>query len=662
MIEMLPNYECSPLYVGSATAGCFSFAGIAQLPHAAWAVRDSNLPRTCFAATPCTSALNATVDTNCTVVQGSTVAVAFQQSESGGTCYALSDAAGEPVAALLDAKNASAGLRLTYSGGVGGRSVSYSLMCDDHIPEAGPTAEVQKTTRSMTYDVMWPTPHACGAVAAPAASCAAPKPPPPPPAAPVAVPSPQQLAWQDLEISAMLGWNLQTICAARSTQPQPSPQHCQAAGYVPTAAQVAAWNPMNLDTDAWAAVSASFGAKYIVMVADHMTGFTWWDTKYHNYSIAHTKYKGGGVDLVKEMIASCKKYDLKLGFFYSVHFNWFLGVDGFKVGHPPLGPTQYTQAEYVAIAQGQLAEIIAMFGDEGPLEVWFDGGTGSSATAVSETIKANAPNAVCHSCYSNFTRAGSVRWMGNEEAMMPLPSWGADDGEGSKGGGGNPLGGAFMPPSSDAVIREHYWFWKNNTEEKTKSTLKLVQNYLTSVGRASNYILNVAPDNTGRIPPSDVARYAEMGTAIKCLWSQPVATSSQSSLLVMDNATSLITWTLPAATTTVGGCTNCSLVVREDQTRGQLIGAYTLQCRAVGAASTDWSACTMGSLGTVIRSDAAALTGVGHKRILLLNVAGGKLLAAIRMKVVSHYAVGTQLPTLRDLALFDWGGNVEHCV
>ena len=23
---------------------------------------------------------------------------------------------------------------------------------------------------------------------------------------------------------------------------------------------------------------------------------------------------------------------------HSVHFNWFLGVDGYKVGHPPLGP------------------------------------------------------------------------------------------------------------------------------------------------------------------------------------------------------------------------------------------------------------------------------------------------------------------------------------
>ena len=48
---------------------------------------------------------------------------------------------------------------------------------------------------------------------------------------------------------------------------------------------------------------------------------------------------------MREMIASCQKFGLKLGFFYSVHFNWYLGVDGFKVGHPPLGPRSYTQAE-----------------------------------------------------------------------------------------------------------------------------------------------------------------------------------------------------------------------------------------------------------------------------------------------------------------------------
>ena len=158
--------------------------------------------------------------------------------------------------------------------------------------------------------------------------------------APVAKPSPEQLAWQDLEVSSMLGWNLQTICRPKS-QGGVTTQRCQASSktegalFVPTREEVADWDPSAIDTDEWVRVSASFGAKYIVMVADHMTGFTWWcpfffffvrhdrgpgfsgvlwimmgidrDTKYHNYSIAHTKYKGGGADVVKELIASCKK-------------------------------------------------------------------------------------------------------------------------------------------------------------------------------------------------------------------------------------------------------------------------------------------------------------------------------------------------------------------
>ena len=121
---------------------------------------------------------------------------------------------------------------------------------------------------------------------------------------PVAVPSAQQLQWQDLEVAAMLGWNLQTICVPKSGAGgagAPTAQKCQASSktegalYVPTLAQVADWNPAAIDTDEWARVSASFGAKYVVIVADHMTGFTWWDTKYHNYSIAHTKYQLRGV-------------------------------------------------------------------------------------------------------------------------------------------------------------------------------------------------------------------------------------------------------------------------------------------------------------------------------------------------------------------------------
>ena len=96
---------------------------------------------------------------------------------------------------------------------------------------------------------------------------------------PVAKPSPQQLAWQDLEVSSMLGWNLQTICRPRGAGGVTS-QRCQASSktegplFVPTVEQIAEWDPYNIDTDEWAKASASFGAKYIIIVADHMTGFT----------------------------------------------------------------------------------------------------------------------------------------------------------------------------------------------------------------------------------------------------------------------------------------------------------------------------------------------------------------------------------------------------
>ena len=77
-----------------------------------------------------------------------------------------------------------------------------------------------------------------------------------------------------------------------------SNQRCQASSkkegtlYLPTPEATAKWNPSKLDTDQWASVAASFGAKYIVLVADHMAGFALWDTKLHNYSIAHT-LRGG---------------------------------------------------------------------------------------------------------------------------------------------------------------------------------------------------------------------------------------------------------------------------------------------------------------------------------------------------------------------------------
>lgn len=488
---------------------------------------------------------------------------------------------------------------------------------------------------------------------------------------PVAKPTAAQLAWMDLEVASMITWNLQTICTHGSNNATAQPCQVGSAGFVPTRSAVAQWNPSALDTDAWARASAAFGAKYVILVADHMTGFTLWDTKTHNYSIAHTQYRGGGGDVVREMIASCARFGLRLGVFYSAHFNWFLGVNDFAVGHPPLGPRNYTQAEYSAVAEAQIAELLGIFGDDEPaFELWFDGGLDPKLdTGIMGAVRRSASQStLCHGCFN--TSGGAVRWMGNEAGVQQLPSWGAVADDALWSLHGDPLGSRFNPPVCDTVLREHYWFYQPGTVATLKSTRQLVDNYLTSVGRASNLILNIAPDDTGAIPPVDSARYSDLGDAIRCLFSKPVAQAAvrgggaAGGAARMDPATGVMEPPTTFAKPLPWGPTaNFSLVLQEDQTSGQLIGNFSLEC--LGSADTTalptWTPCPMLSLGTTIPAPPVG-PGVGHKRILLLG--GGELasVSAIRLVVGSHFATGEQLPALRGLTLYDWSGSVESCV
>jgi hypothetical protein len=70
-----------------------------------------------------------------------------------------------------------------------------------------------------------------------------------------------------MEIGAMVGFNLQTICAPKKGPVAVTSQKCQASSstegalYVPTIPEVEAWELGGLDTDQWARVAASFGAK-----------------------------------------------------------------------------------------------------------------------------------------------------------------------------------------------------------------------------------------------------------------------------------------------------------------------------------------------------------------------------------------------------------------
>lgn len=115
------------------------------------------------------------------------------------------------------------------------------------------------------------------------------------------------------------------------------------------------FNPAKLDTDQWCATAKAAGMKYIVLITKHHDGFCLWPTKYTDYSVAATPWKG---DLVAEVVNSAHKHGLKVGFYYSL---W----DRREKSHDE------DDWAYVDFMKKQLEELLTGYGEI--VELWFDG-------------------------------------------------------------------------------------------------------------------------------------------------------------------------------------------------------------------------------------------------------------------------------------------------
>ncbi len=535
----------------------------------------------------------------------------------------------------------------------------------------------------------------------------------------VARPSPAQLAWQSYEVGAMITWNLQTFCVPRG--PYSTSQQCQSGPlYIPTLDYVHNLTLPLLDVGAWLDASASFGAKYIVLVADHMAGFTLWPTRVHNVSIAATKWKGGQGDVLRDYFDACGPRGMACGFFYSTHYNWVLGVNDYAVGWPRVyGGPPLTESQYEDAVLAQLQELAAYTsgskskskGESGgaaavsssslspstssssssssssvpaSFELWFDGGVNTVLTPrVGPLVRSLFPDSVCHSC-SNFTQSGpggdgngyGLRWMGNEEGNMPLPSWGAYNPTSSPFNG-DPEAPYFIAPSCDTVLIEHFWFYQPEMDTTpVRSTCTLVNVYLTSVGRSSNLILNLAPNTTGALGQRDVVAYGAMGAAVECLWASPLGEVANVTLSQASNGTAVVQWPQPLPPTSPSqGLWNLSLHLMEDMAgTGQRVGQWEVDV-CIAPSAEDGSDCAGTWVPLISAPAATAMTGVGHKRILQGVVrapastssmsSGGATpqITALRFTAVTAYTwMGQEADmVLSRVALYDWSGASE-CV
>lgn len=318
------------------------------------------------------------------------------------------------------------------------------------------------------------------------------------------VPTQKQIDWQEMEFYAFVHFSLNTFTNKEWGFGDESPE---------------LFNPSQLDVRQWARVVKEAGMKGIILVAKHHDGFCLWPSAYTERSVKNSPWENGKGDLVKELAAACKEYDLKLGLYLSP---W-------DRNHP-----QYGKPEYVTYFRNQLKELLTNYGDV--FEMWFDGANGGDGYygGANETRKINSLT------YYNWDETykliydiapktlvwgvgpSEARWIGNEEGRAGRTNWSLlrqkDELAGkvhySEFMSGHEDGEKWVPGEADVSIRPG-WFYHSVEDDKVRSLDEMVDIYYESIGRNATLLLNLPVDTRGLVHENDEARLKELVATIK---------------------------------------------------------------------------------------------------------------------------------------------------
>ena len=293
-------------------------------------------------------------------------------------------------------------------------------------------------------------------------------------------PSPQQVAWQDLEFGVIVHFSTNTFLDREWGDGTASP---------------AVFNPTQFDPDQWMQAIQASGAKYIVLVAKHHDGFCLWPTGQTDYSVKASQWKDGKGDVVGDVARSARKYGLKFGVYLSP---W-----------DRHDPRYNDPAAYDKYYLSELEELATHYGDL--VEFWLDG-AGSAGhvynfSKILETLRTYQPNTIVFADTGLF-EYGDARWVGTESGRVDYENWNVIDRHGYL---------RWRPIEADTPLRELHWFWHPHDETSLKSLDDLTAIYEHTVGRGAQLMLGLAPDTRGLLPDSDVARLKEFGAAIQHL-------------------------------------------------------------------------------------------------------------------------------------------------
>ncbi len=250
------------------------------------------------------------------------------------------------------------------------------------------------------------------------------------------------------------------------------------------------FNPIKFNAEQWVLTAKAAGQKYIVITAKHHDGFAMYKSEVSNYNIYDaTPFKR---DPLKELADACRKYGMKLGFYYSQAQDW---------GHKGGAPNKWhwdkeaqdgSMDAYIdSIAAPQVKEILTKYSDVAVL--WWDTPKDMTPELANklDAITKQHPNLI-----TNNRLGGGIRGdLETPEQYIPASGYPGRNWE------------VCM------TVNDHWGY--NAYDDNWKSTKELLHKLIDIVSKGGNFLLNVGPTAEGIIPQVCVNTLKEMGDWLK---------------------------------------------------------------------------------------------------------------------------------------------------
>lgn len=310
-------------------------------------------------------------------------------------------------------------------------------------------------------------------------------------------------AWfQEAGLGMFVHWGLYSVAAGKwRGEPIADPryinpycEHIMLLNQIPLAeyAQLAdSFYPNGFDAEALVRFAKRAGMKYLVYTAKHHDGFAMYDSSVSDFNIMRrTSCK---VDPLKQLAEACRKEEIRLCIYYSLGRDW---AEPDALSREPRrnfwdfpDTTGLSYQRYIDNkVKPQLEELLTRYGSIGM--IFFDTPeltTLKQSIDLELFIKRLQPDCIINTRVGN--EVGDVVEMSDN--MIPTQK-------------------SSKPWECPATMAESWGYSELDTKEYWKSADELIEKLVDIRAKGGNYLLNIGPDGSGRIPQEARKRLESM--------------------------------------------------------------------------------------------------------------------------------------------------------